>query len=129
MNPREHSSYHHPPHHGNLSSYVRGFVASLVCSVIAFVLVEDHVASGHETFSHHFLIFTVLTLAIIQLGVQLVYFLHLGRESSPRWNLTIFAYAAVLLICLVGGSLWIMNNLNNNLMMSPPEMDSYMMNQ
>jgi cytochrome o ubiquinol oxidase operon protein cyoD len=51
-------------------------------------------------------------LAIIQLFVQLTFFLHLDRESKPWWNNTAFAFAVIVVVILVGGSIWIMANLN-----------------
>ncbi len=50
-------------------------------------------------------------LALFQATVQLHYFLHLGDESKPQWNLFTFLFMLVLAFILVAGSLWIMYNL------------------
>lgn len=71
----------------------------------------------------------VMALAAAQMVIQLVFFLHLGNESSPKWNLAAFAFMLLMLGILVIGSLWIMNNLNYNMMMSPQEMNQYMLEQ
>jgi len=116
--------------HGSLLSYVSGFVLSLVLTFIAYYLVDQHVHSGHETFSHGFLYGTIIVLAVVQLVVQLVFFLHLGRDSRPHWNLIVFTYAALLLVIIVVGSLWVMAHLNYNMMQMPPtQVDTYMLNQ
>jgi len=113
--------------HGSLRSYVIGFALSIILTLVVYYLVDSHVHSGHETFSHEFLHVAVVILAILQLAVQLVFFLHLGKKSS-QWNLIAFLYTALLVVFLAGGSLWIMNHLNYNMMlMSPSQSDSYML--
>lgn len=87
-------------------SYIVGFVMSLILTLTAYILV----AKRHQ--SNHTLIILVIILSISQLLVQLVFFLHLGRESKPRWNLIVLSFAALIVGILVLGSLWIMNNLN-----------------
>ncbi|MCI0560443.1 MAG: hypothetical protein MN733_18305, partial [Nitrososphaera sp.] len=67
-------------------------------------------------------------LAMVQLFVQLELFLHLSH--SPRLHRAVFAFAALLVVIIVGGSLWIMNNLDYQMMqMSPTEADRYMLDQ
>ncbi len=108
---------------GSLVSYVVGFVSSLVLTLAAYLLVLRHVHSGHLWPSRHWLLAAgVVVLAIVQLVVQLVFFLHLSRESKPRWNLTVLLFAALVLLIVVFGSLWIMNNLNYH-MVSPSRTD------
>ena len=73
------------------------------------------------------MITAIIFLAVVQLVVQLVFFLHLGRERQPRWNLLAFAFMAIVLLILVLGSLWIMNNLNYH--MTQTDMLHYLNNQ
>ena len=112
--------------HGTLLSYISGFVFSLVLTLTAFILVNGHVTSGHAAYSHGFLSVAIVGLAIMQLIVQLAFFLHLGAESKPRWNLAVFIFMLVVLVVIVGGSLWIMNNLNYN-MRSPQDTSTFIM--
>lgn len=95
-----------------MKSYVSGFVISLILTLTAFALVAQHTDSSHEALPHSVLIPIVVGLAITQLVVQLVFFLHLGRESKPRFNLTAFLFMIMVVVLLVGGSLWIMANLD-----------------
>jgi cytochrome o ubiquinol oxidase operon protein cyoD len=129
MHNNDHTPHPHESHYGSLTSYILGFTISAVFTLAAYAMVEYHVISEHAAFSHAFLVALVLVFAIAQMCVQLIAFLHLGRESTPRWNLIVFAYAAVLLLALVLGSIWIINNLNYNMMMTPQEMDAYMLDQ
>lgn len=95
-----------------MKSYVSGFIISLILTLAAFGLVMQHLDSSNEALPQSILIPTVIALAITQLIVQLVFFLHLGRESRPRFNLTAFLFMILVVVLLVGGSLWIMANLD-----------------
>lgn len=108
---------------GSIKSYTIGFVISIVLTLTAYIVVTNH------WFSKQIIIYSIMGLAAVQLVVQLVFFLHLGRESKPRWNLAAFAFMLAVLLILVIGSLWIMNNLNYNMTMSPQEMNDYMLKQ
>jgi cytochrome o ubiquinol oxidase subunit IV len=97
---------------GSYLSYSLGFGLSILLTMAAYLMVNRHVSSHHSVYTDGFLIFTVLGFALIQLVVQLVCFLHLGRESKPRWNLIVMSFAVLVVLILVLGSLWIMHNLN-----------------
>jgi cytochrome o ubiquinol oxidase operon protein cyoD len=49
--------------------------------------------------------------------VHLRFFLHIGVRSTPRENLAAMAFAAVLIVFMVGGTLWIMVDLHYRMMM------------
>ncbi|MCX2956547.1 MAG: cytochrome C oxidase subunit IV family protein, partial [Candidatus Regiella insecticola] len=48
--------------------------------------------------------------------VHLVYFLHMNGSSEERWNLGAFLFTILVIAIIVVGSLWIMYNLNINMM-------------
>lgn len=98
----------HETARGSVRSYVTGFVLSLILTLTAYLLVV------HGVFSGWTLVYALAALAVSQLLVQLVCFLHLGRESRPRWNLTVMLFAVMVVAILVFGSLWIMKNLAYN---------------
>lgn len=101
-------------------NYLVGFVSALVLSAVAFWLVTSKTVDGG------WLVAALIGLAVLQLVVQLVFFLHVGSESRPRWNLTALLFMLIMLVVIVAGSLWIMNNLNYNMMMTPEQMEEYM---
>lgn len=105
-----------------LRVYVAGFILSILLTLTAFLVVADRILTGWV------LVLTLLGFAIVQLGVQLLFFLHLDRETKPRWNLQVFSFMAIVLIILVAGSLWIMNNLNYH-MMTPEQTDKYLLEE
>lgn len=91
---------------GSFKAYLLGFVLSILLTLSSFYLVMEKSLSGWT------LLFTISGLALIQAIVQLVLFLHLGKEKKPRLNLLIFLFMALVLVIIVFGSIWIMENLN-----------------
>jgi cytochrome o ubiquinol oxidase operon protein cyoD len=95
--------------HGTVKSYVIGFLLSLLFTIIPYCLVTEHVLSGNA------LVATILGFGVLQMIVQIVFFLHLGREPKPRWNLVFFVATVGLILVVVVGSLWIMDHLHYNM--------------
>lgn len=81
----------------------------------------------HQRLTADTVIGIILGLAVVQLFVQLIFFLHLGRESRPRWNLAMLLFAFMIIGIVAGGSLWIMSNLN--VRMTPQQINKYMNDQ
>jgi len=105
----------------NLRGYVIGFLSSLILTLISYFLVQHHINTHHISPSDGVMVVALMVLALTQLVVQLFFFLHLGRESKPRWNLTVLLFAAVVVFILVGGTLWIMWNLNYHMAPVPSD--------
>ena len=55
-------------------------------------------------------------LAIAQMGVHLVFFLHITTGPDNTNNVLALAFGMLIVILVVGGSLLIMTNLNDNMM-------------
>jgi cytochrome o ubiquinol oxidase operon protein cyoD len=49
--------------------------------------------------------------------VHLHYFLHLDRSPEQRWNVFALAFTAMVILIIVGGSVWIMFNLHARTML------------
>jgi cytochrome o ubiquinol oxidase subunit IV len=64
-------------------------------------------------------------LAVAQMGVHLVFFLHITTGPDNTNNVLALAFGLLIVIVVVSGSLWIMTNLNDN-MMQPSEMTMHM---
>jgi cytochrome o ubiquinol oxidase operon protein cyoD len=94
-----------------LKKYIFGFILSLTLTILAFSLVAFHLASGHVSPTHEVGVILLSILAVIQLVVQLTLFLHVGDEPAPRYNLLTLIFAIIVVVILVGGTLWIMQNL------------------
>lgn len=102
-------------------SYMVGFTLSLILTLGAFWLVMQHVDSGR--FEREVVVAGLAVTAVVQLIVQLVFFFHLGREPKPRLNTLSFLFMLMVVGIIGFGSLWIMYNLNYNMM--PEEIETY----
>jgi cytochrome o ubiquinol oxidase operon protein cyoD len=96
--------------HGDLETYGVGFALSLGLTALSF----GAVMGG---FVPHATILPAITvLAVAQLLVQLVFFLHLGAAPEQRNNTVILILTVLLAATVVAGSLWVMHNANVNMM-------------
>lgn len=114
MSRKPHNHHSQKPEHGTYRSYVIGFVLSLVLTLVPYFLVVNKVISGST------LLMAILAIAVLQMFVQIFFFLHLGRGPKPFYNIVFFIATAGVIIVVVGASIFIMNNLYRN--MSPDEM-------
>lgn len=99
--------------HATLKGYLIGFAASVLLTVIPFWLVMGDVLD-----SRGLTIAIILAFAVIQMLVQVVYFLHLDTRSQGGWNMLAAIFTIVLVMIAVAGSLWVMFNMNANMMPS-----------
>lgn len=96
--------------HGTLKGYLIGFILSVFLTVVPFILVINN------SLSYLSILICIVAFAVIQIFVHLIYFLHLNRQSEGGWNLFALLFALLIIFIVVVGSLWIMYNLNINMM-------------
>lgn len=107
-----------------LARYLVGFGVALLLSVLGYLLVTKHlVPSGTMTMA------LLLLLAAVQLAVQLICFLHLGIGGRSRDRTITLAFTIVMMLIVIIGSLWVLQNLNYRMTMSGQAMDEYMQKQ
>ncbi len=58
----------------------------------------------------------IIVLAIAQMGVHLVFFLHITTGPDNANNVLALAFGLLIVFLVIAGSLWIMANLNHNMM-------------
>lgn len=103
--------------------YLLGFAISLVLTITAYLMVMGSKGAP-------WLPYVIGLLAIIQMIVQLVFFLHLHEESRPKYRFWSFVFMAGTLLIIVLGSIWIMHNMNYNMLhMTSDEKNNYMLNE
>jgi cytochrome o ubiquinol oxidase operon protein cyoD len=68
----------------------------------------------------------LVVLAIAQMGIHLVFFLHITTAPDNTNNVLALAFGILVVLLVVGGSLVIMTNLNDNLMPSSEVMNLHM---
>ena len=95
---------------GSLKTYLTGFILALILTAIPFAVVLNRVWSPAAT------IIVIVSAGVVQILVHLHYFLHLDRSSAARWNVLAILFTLLIMIIFVGGTLWIMSNLNYRMM-------------
>ena len=100
-------------HHGWNAS-TKPLFLGFIFSIISILAVYRTVTHMH--LKHDWLVFTVVGVGCLQVILQLIFFFHLGLESKPRWNLIMLLFTVFLIVVIVLGTLWIMYNLDYNLM-------------
>ena len=105
-----HSHDSHDASHGSVKSYAIGFILSVILTLIPFGLVM------YPTLPKSITLMIVLAFAVIQVLVHLVYFLHLDRSEAQRENVVAFVFAGLVIVLLVGLSLWIMFSIHTFMM-------------
>ncbi|BAP41347.1 cytochrome o ubiquinol oxidase subunit IV [Pseudomonas sp. 21LCFQ02] len=96
--------------HGSVKDYVIGFVLSIILTAIPFALVMSPVLPKDTT------IWIIMLFAIIQILVHLRYFLHLDFSAAQRNNVMAFVFTALVIVFLVGLSVWIIFSIHREMM-------------
>ncbi|GKX56558.1 cytochrome o ubiquinol oxidase subunit IV [Leminorella grimontii] len=96
--------------HGSVKSYLIGFVLSVILTAIPFWMVMTGAAEPKT------LVVAISLFAVVQIVVHLVYFLHMNTKSEGGWNFVALVFTGLIIAIVVVGSLWIMYNLNVNMM-------------
>ena len=100
--------------HGSRLGYRIGSLLAIVLTVVPFWLVmsQDGPAPG-------WIAAVIFALALVQIVVHVVCFLHLDTRSEGGWTLLAFLFTAVIVVITIGGSIWVMFHLNTNMMPMP----------
>ncbi|CAE6935972.1 cytochrome o ubiquinol oxidase subunit IV [Vibrio sp. B1FLJ16] len=92
------------------SDYVKGFVASLILTVIPFYFVWAQTLPQATTYA------VMFGCALVQIFVHFKYFLHMeAKTDDGRWNLVSLMFTAIIVLILIAGSIWIIYNMNVNM--------------
>ena len=68
----------------------------------------------------------IVVLAVAQMGVHLVFFLHVTTGPDNTNNVIALAFGVLIVLLVIVGSIWIMAHLDHNMMMSTDEMKQHM---
>ena len=91
--------------------YIIGFILCIILTIVPFAIV--HRAMGSPGMQY----IIILSCALLQFLVQVICFLRLNASTTQsKVNLFSFVFTMIVLLTIVGGSLWIMYNLNYNMM-------------
>ncbi|WP_395682960.1 cytochrome o ubiquinol oxidase subunit IV [Inquilinus sp.] len=118
-----HTDHHHTGHHhgddhhgdasghGTLKGYVTGFVLAVILTAIPFWLVMGDIFADAQTTA-----LVIMAVAVVQIIVHMVYFLHMNTRSEGGWTMLALIFTVVLVVITLSGSLWVMYHLNHNMM-------------
>lgn len=104
-------SAQHEGSHGSLRSYMIGFGLSVVLTVIPFWLVL-----GEVDIPVNWAIGVIFFLGGIQMVVHIHYFLHVTIKVEDGWQAMSTGLTLLLLVIVMSGSVWVMVNLESNMM-------------
>ena len=88
-----------------------GFVSSLILTLLAYFVI----LYPNSLFTKNESIIVILTLAIIQSFVQLIFFIDVWKEKKAFWNLLVFISTVFIIFIVIFFSIWIMDHLNYNM--------------
>jgi cytochrome o ubiquinol oxidase operon protein cyoD len=94
---------------GNFATYTAGLAFAMLLTGASFLVSQTNLlwAPGVPA--------GLAVLAIAQMGVHLVFFLHIGTGPDNTNNVLALAFGVLIVTLVVSGSLWIMANLNVNM--------------
>ncbi len=95
--------------------YLVGYALALALTATSFWV------AGSGLFWQPGVVAGLSVLAVAQMGIHLVFFLHLTTGPDNTNNALAVAFGVLVIVLVGAGSLWIMSNLNGN--MAPMEMN------
>ena len=99
-----------------IQGYVTGLALSVLLTGISFYVVYTHLIWAPA------IPIALAVLAVAQIGIHLVFFLHLTTAPDNTNNVLALAFGVLIVALVIGGSIWIMNHLNERMMPMPQMM-------
>ena len=96
-----------------VGGYVLGFALAIVLTIASFWVDRTNFIYGPS------LAVALLVLAVAQMGVHLVFFLHLTTDPDNTNNVLALAFGVLIVCLIVFGSIWVMIHMNQNMMPIP----------
>jgi len=100
--------------HASVQVRVLGYVVGLALAVL--LTATSFFIAGTNLVWQPSIPIAIIVLAIAQMGVHLVFFLHITTGPDNTNNVMALAFGLLIVLLVISGSLWIMANLNQNMM-------------
>jgi cytochrome o ubiquinol oxidase operon protein cyoD len=100
--------------HGSVGLRVLGYLTGLGLAIL--LTVTSFFVAGTNLVWQPSIPVALVVLAIAQMGVHLVFFLHITTGPDNTNNVLALAFGVLIVFLVMAGSLWIMDNLNHNMM-------------
>ena len=95
---------------GGVRGYLIGLALAIGLTIASFWAAQTHLIYGPGV------PMALITLAVAQMGIHLVFFLHLTTSPDNTNNVLALAFGVLIVCLVVFGSLWIMAHLNQNML-------------
>ena len=99
---------------GSLGERALGYVTGLGLALL--LTATSFFVAGTDLVWQPSIPVALVVLAIAQMGVHLVFFLHITTGPDNTNNVLALAFGVLIVLLVTGGSLWIMSHLNQNMM-------------
>ena len=99
---------------GGIAQRVLGYLTGLGLAIL--LTATSFFVAGTDLVWEPSIPVALVVLAIAQMGVHLVFFLHITTGADNTNNVLALAFGLLIVFLVIGGSLWIMSNLNHNMM-------------
>jgi cytochrome o ubiquinol oxidase operon protein cyoD len=100
---------------GGLAQRLLGYLTGLGLAIL--LTATSFFVAGTDLVWQPSIPVALVVLAIAQMGVHLVFFLHITTGADNTNNVLALAFGVLIVVLVMSGSLWIMSNLNRNMMM------------
>ena len=100
--------------HGSVAQRITGYLIGLGLAIL--LTATSFFVAGTNLVWEPSIPVALVVLAIAQMGVHLVFFLHITTGPDNTNNVLALAFGVLIVLLVMGGSLWIMANLNHNMM-------------
>ena len=97
-------------HEQSVRTYLLGLALALLLTGVSFFI------SGTNWVWTPSIPVALAVLAIAQMGVHLVFFLHITTGPDNVNNVMALAFGILIVFLVMAGSLWIMSHMNHNMM-------------
>jgi cytochrome o ubiquinol oxidase operon protein cyoD len=93
-----------------VASYLIGLGLAILLTIVSFFI------TGTNLVWQPSIPVALVVLAVAQMGVHLVFFLHITTGPDNTNNILALAFGVLIVLLILTGSLWIMANMNHNML-------------
>ncbi len=95
--------------HSEHAQYVMGFILALLLTAIPFWVVWTEALAGMRAAA------VIGVCAFVQVVVHAHFFLHISTSKQKREDLELILFATLIMVILIGGTIWILSNLHHRM--------------
>jgi cytochrome o ubiquinol oxidase operon protein cyoD len=96
-------------HIDSLTGYMVGMALAVLLTIVSFFVAQTNLVWAPS------IPVALCVLAVAQMGVHVAFFLHIGTGPDSVNNIMALFFGVLIVLLVIGGSLWIMDHLNHNM--------------